>query len=239
MNSKIISYLAIICLLLTLNSCLNQFGKEVVGNYELYNYELRDSTFLPDEFTKLTIKSDKTFEIKYENKIINGEWEADDNGDWTYIELVFNKQKSEGRILGNSILFEGQKFKELEKYKSMKFARINENTKLKTEVMIKELSRKEFEKTFSNKMIDVTKTAEPIVNIWEYAKVLSNQKLIPSIVYKKESVEFVYKNSKNTFEHILLPTSEKNVFIIIVVNIIEKKIEGHYKIDIEKEYGLK
>ena len=138
MNSKIISYLAIICLLLTLNSCLNQFGKEVVGNYELYNYELKDSTFLPDEFTKLTIKSDKTFEIKYENKIINGEWEADDNGDWTYIELVFNKQKSEGRILGNSILFEGQKFKELEKYKSMKFARINENTKLKTEVMIKE-----------------------------------------------------------------------------------------------------
>jgi PBP1b-binding outer membrane lipoprotein LpoB len=144
MKSKIISYLAIICLLLTLNSCLNQF----------------------------------------EN------------------------------------------------------ARIDDNTKLKTEVMIKELSRKEFEKTFSNKMIDVTKTAEPIVNIWKYAKVLSNQKLIPSIVYNKELVEFVYKNSKNTFEHILLPTSEKNVFIIIVVNIIEKKIEGHYKIDIEKEYGL-
>lgn len=239
MKSKIISYLTIICLFLTLNSCLNQFEKEVVGNYELYNYEFSDSKFLPDEFTKLTIRNDKTFEIKYENKIIDGEWETDDNGDWTRIKLVYKKQKIEGRILGNSILFEGQKFKEFENYKSMEFARTDENTRLKTEVLIKELSKKEFEKTFSNEMIDVTKTAEPIVNIWEYAKVLSYQKLIPSIVYKKELVEFVYKNCGNTFEHVLLPTSEKNVFIIIVVNIIKKKIEGHYKLDIKKEYGMK
>lgn len=239
MKLKVLNYLATISLLFTLNSCLNQYEKEAIGNYELYKYELRNSKFLPDEFTKLDIKSNKTFEIKYENKIIKGEWKADDNGDWTYIELVFNKQKIEGRILGNSILFEGQKFKEFEKYKSMEFARIEETTKFKTEEMIKELSRKEFEKTFSNKMIDVTKTAEPILNIWEYAKVLSNQQLIPSIVYDKELVEFVYRNNENTFEHILLPTSEKNVFVIIVVNIIEKKIKGHYKIDIEKEYGLK
>lgn len=239
MKSKTISSIVILFLFLTLNSCLNQYEKEIVGNYELYNYELRDSKFLVDEFTKLTLKNDKTFEIKYENKIINGKWDADDIGDWTYIELAFNEQKIEGKISGNSILFEGQKFKEFEKYKSMEFARIDENTKLKTDEMIKELSRKEFEKTFSNKMIDVTKTAEPIVNIWEYAKVLSIQKLIPSIVYKKELIEFVYRNSENTFEHILLPTSEKNVFIIIVVNIIEKKIAGHYKIDIEKEYGFK
>lgn len=156
-----------------------------------------------------------------------------------YIELIFNEQKIEGRILRNSVLFEGQKFKEFEKFKSMEFARIEETTKLKTKEIIKELSRKEFEKTFSNKMIDVTKTAEPIVNIWEYAKVLSNQQLIPAIVYNKEFVKFVYRNNENTFEHILLPTSEKNVFVIIVVNIIEKKIEGHYKIDIEKEYSLK
>jgi len=128
---KLINFSAIIFLLLTLSSCLNQYEKEVVGNYELYKYELTDSTFLPDEFTKLTVKSDKTFEIKYEKEILKGKWEADDNGDWTYIELVFNKQKSEGIISQNSILFEAQKFKEFEKYKSMEFVRIDKNTKLK------------------------------------------------------------------------------------------------------------
>ena len=131
MISKIINFLAIIFLLLTLSSCLNQYEKEVIGNYELYKYELTDSTLLPDEFTKLTVKSDKTFEIKYEKEILKGKWEADDNGDWTYIELVFNKQKSEGIISQNSILFEVQKFKEFEKYKSMEFVRIDKNTKLK------------------------------------------------------------------------------------------------------------
>src|SRR3954469_13458544 len=111
---KLINFSPIIFLLLTLSSCLNQYEKEVVGNYELYKYELTDSTFLPDEFTKLTLKSDKTFEIKYEKEILKGKWEADDNRDWTYIELLFNKQKSEGIISQNSILFEGQKFKEFE-----------------------------------------------------------------------------------------------------------------------------
>lgn len=113
MKSKIINYVAITILLFTLSSCLNQYEKEVIGNYELYQYELNNTKFEVYEFTKIIIKKDKTFEIKFENEVINGNWKADDNGDWTYIELEINNQKSEGIIRGNSIfLFRGNSPKE-------------------------------------------------------------------------------------------------------------------------------
>jgi hypothetical protein len=111
-------------LFLALNSCLNKYEKEVVGNYELYKYELNDKKFEVDNFTKLNVKKDKTFEMKSKNITLNGKWEADDSGDWTYIELELNDQKIEGRISGSSIIFGAQFFKEFDDFKSMEFTRI-------------------------------------------------------------------------------------------------------------------
>ena len=125
MNSKIINYILLLFLCLTLNSCLNQYEKEVIGNYELYKYELINSKVEAYEFTKLIIKKDKTFEIKLENKIINGKWQANDNGDWTYIVLEYKELKVEGKIGGNSIHFNGNIFKEFQNFKTIEFTKTN------------------------------------------------------------------------------------------------------------------
>jgi len=98
------------------------------------------------------------------------------------------------------------------------------------------LTEKEFKSTFIGKMIDVTQTAEPVVDIWPYVKQLSVDNILHKYTFENTLVEKVYRNQTNTFDQILLPTPNKNIFIIIIVDLINKKIKGHYQLDLNAEY---
>ena len=74
------------------------------------------------------------------------------------------------------------------------------------------LTEKEFKSTFTDKMIDVTQTAEPVVDIWPYVEQLVEEKIVEQFTFENGLVEKVYHNQTTTFEQILLPTSDKNVF---------------------------
>ena len=52
-------------------------------------------------------------------------------------------------------------------------------------------------------------------------------------------VDKVYRNDTSTFDQVLLPTDNKNAFIILVVDIVNETLFGHFKLDLNKEYGLK
>ena len=104
--------------------------------------------------------------------------------------------------------------------------------------MIKQLTEAEFKSTFTYKMLNVTHTAEPTVDIWSYVQELVIEKIVMKYVYERKLVELVYRNSENTFDHVLLPTNSANVFIVIIVDLEQKNIKGHFKLDLSKEYGL-
>ena len=104
---------------------------------------------------------------------------------------------------------------------------------------IKELSEKEFKSTFSGKMNNVTDNHNAIIDIWEYVALLDKSKyLINDYIIEHKLVEYVYRNSTNTFDQILIPTEKKNIYLIIIVNIKNKNIFGHYLLDLNKEYGI-
>ena len=103
----------------------------------------------------------------------------------------------------------------------------------------KELTEEEYKSTFSEKMNDVTSTAEATVYIWDYVKWLDKLKYHLNMhIITRELVELVYRNSLNTYDHVLIPTSRKNIYLVIIVNIKVEKIFGHYLLDLNKEYGL-
>jgi hypothetical protein len=104
--------------------------------------------------------------------------------------------------------------------------------------MTTQLSEDEFKATFKGKMIDVTLSASPVLDIWPYVQQLTKDKFVLDYVYKNELVEKVYRNDKNTFDHVLLPTSDSNVLIVIIVDLKQEIIRGHYRLDLNKEYGL-
>jgi hypothetical protein len=87
-------------------------------------------------------------------------------------------------------------------------------------------------------MTDVTETAEAVADIWPYVQQLVQAKLVSDYVFENGSVEKVYRNDTSSFDHVLLPTNDENVLIIIVVALENKTIFGHYNLDLRKEYGL-
>ncbi len=100
------------------------------------------------------------------------------------------------------------------------------------------LTEKEYKDTMTDGMVDVTMTAEPVVDIWPYVQQLTLDKVVLDHVYENGLVEKVYRNGRGTFDHVLLPTDNLNVFIVIIVDLKQKNIRGHFKIDLNKEYGL-
>ncbi len=104
--------------------------------------------------------------------------------------------------------------------------------------MTKQLTQEEYKSTFTARMVDVTATIEPAVNIWSYVKQLKKDNLVLDYVYNKQLIEIVYRNDEKTFDHVLLPTSNQNMFMVIVVDLVKVKIKGHFELDLNKEYGI-
>ena len=105
---------------------------------------------------------------------------------------------------------------------------------------VKELTENEFKSTFSEKMNNVTNTVDAIVDIWKYINLLDESKyFINDYIVEKRLIEKVYRNSEETYDQILIPTKKNNNFLIIVVDIIQKNIYGHYLLDLNKEYRIK
>lgn len=100
-----------------------------------------------------------------------------------------------------------------------------------------QLSEEEFKSTMSG-MTDVTEIADAAVDIWEYVALLVNLESLPKVVYDDNIVEYVYRNDSLTFDHVLLPTGTPNVYVVIVVNLVQEIIYGHYPLDLNEEYSL-
>ncbi|WP_276371929.1 hypothetical protein [Chryseolinea sp. H1M3-3] len=101
-----------------------------------------------------------------------------------------------------------------------------------------ELTEQEYKSTMTGKMTDVTASAKPVVDIWPYVEILRNEKIVPDYVFANELVESVYTNGDGSFHHVLLPTDNKNVLIILIIDVVGQRIKGHFKLDLTQQYGL-
>lgn len=103
-------------------------------------------------------------------------------------------------------------------------------------ILEKELAEMDYKKTLGPKMIDVTETAEPVTDIWSYVDALVYEKIVDKYVRENNLVQSVYRNSNGSYDHVLLPTKNENTYIVIIVNIHERIIVGHYKLNLASQY---
>ncbi len=87
-------------------------------------------------------------------------------------------------------------------------------------------------------MIDVTESAEPVLDIWPYVRQLNEQNVVSDHVLNGELVEHVYRTDTSTFDHVRLSGSRSNEYIVIVVDLRNCAIKGHYLLDLNYQYGL-
>jgi len=104
--------------------------------------------------------------------------------------------------------------------------------------MTHELTPEEFQSTFGTQMMDVTDSIESTVDIWEYIGELYVDEEVSEYVVANELVEKVYRNESGTFDHVLVPTENENLYLLIVVDLLNESILGHHWLDMAKEYGL-
>gem|GEM_PF-6644907 len=117
---KIIFILSIFCCI----SCMNKYERKAVGKYELYKYEVENSAKEIDHFSQLKLNNNKSFELTYDHKIISGNWNVNDYGDFTLLELEYQTKIITAQIGNNNLLFNSLDRFNISNFKSLEFVRL-------------------------------------------------------------------------------------------------------------------
>src|SRR5262245_39244921 len=91
--------------------------------------------------------------------------------------------------------------------------------------------------TYTSPMRDVTEVATDVVDIWPYVSAFPSDELQGYEVYD-QFVEHDYRDAADQFDHVLVMTKSKNVYVVIVVDLICGRIQGHHVLDLNEKYGL-
>jgi len=104
--------------------------------------------------------------------------------------------------------------------------------------MTNELTEEQYLKTMTEKMVDITANAEAVVDIWDYTEQLIFEEKLDKAIVENQFVQSMYRNDSNTFDHVLLPTGENNVYVVILVDLMNEVIIGHYILNLNHKYGI-
>jgi hypothetical protein len=101
----------------------------------------------------------------------------------------------------------------------------------------RQLTEGEFKATMTPKMQNATETATDVLDIWPYVASVPAADLEGHSVYDR-FVEVVYRSDDDLFDHVLVMTMTKNVFLAVVIDLAHASIYGHRLLDLNQEYGL-
>ena len=95
----------------------------------------------------------------------------------------------------------------------------------------------EFKATLAGPMRDVLETATNVIDIWPYVAAIPKSDLFGH-QWVDGVVEHVYRNASETYDHVLVFTKSKNVYLAVIVDLRRDEILGHYLLDLNELYGL-
>ena len=86
-------------------------------------------------------------------------------------------------------------------------------------------------------MRNVTGIATEVLDIWPYVESLPITDLEGHSIFDR-FVEYVYRSRDECFDHVLVMTKTKNVYLAVVVDLVRDSVYGHRLLDLNREYGL-
>jgi hypothetical protein len=97
------------------------------------------------------------------------------------------------------------------------------------------LTEVEFKATFAAPMRNVTDEGGAMVDIWPYVDALDLDELgVPHL----NDIHYVYRDSREWFDQILIGTGRFNALLVIVVDRRSFSILGHCLLDLNQDYGV-
>jgi hypothetical protein len=100
------------------------------------------------------------------------------------------------------------------------------------------LSREEFLAVFGQKRERVPMDEPPSLDFWPYFD------SIPPADFEGHdcsggTVEYVWRMDDGRYEHVLVNSDDKNVFMVLVLDRSARVVYGHRLLDLNREYGLR
>lgn len=80
--------------------------------------------------------------------------------------------------------------------------------------------------------------ARPPFDVWEYFDT------IPSADFKNHdcsagSVTYAWEDPSGRYQHVLVDSEDKNVFMVLVLDVPGRRVLGHRLLDLNQEFGLR
>lgn len=99
-----------------------------------------------------------------------------------------------------------------------------------------QLSQSQFEECLSSPMRKLSAESSPPFDFWDYVDG------IPIDDFEGHScdgtVSYVWEDSTGKYQHVLLSSQNRNVFMIIVLDVPAHQVHGHRLLDLDELYGL-
>lgn len=99
------------------------------------------------------------------------------------------------------------------------------------------LSDEEYKATFLDPMQNITGEDYDVIDIWAYVQSIPRNHLAGHEVYD-HFVEYVYRSAVDRFDHVLIMTQTKNVYLVVIVDHRQDIVYGHTLLNLNNEYGL-
>jgi len=100
-----------------------------------------------------------------------------------------------------------------------------------------ELSESEFQQTLGHPMRRLGAHEEPPFDFWPYFDAIPAEHF-GAHDCSEGDVEWVYQEPTDRFQHVLVNSGDRNVFMVLVLDCTAGKVHGHRLLDLNKEYGL-
>lgn len=99
------------------------------------------------------------------------------------------------------------------------------------------LSREEYLATFGESRSRVAMDEAPPFDFWPYFDT------IPAADFEGHDcsagvVDNVWREAAGRYEHVLVNTQDRNVFMVLVLDRVAGAVHGHRLLELNKEYGL-
>jgi hypothetical protein len=99
------------------------------------------------------------------------------------------------------------------------------------------LAEYEFRATLAEPMENITGQESDVLEIWPYVDAVPISDLQGHIIHDR-FVEYVYRTPDARFDHVLVMTKTKNVYLAVVVDLEHDAIHGHHLLDLNRLYGI-
>ncbi len=97
------------------------------------------------------------------------------------------------------------------------------------------LSESEFKATAGKPMRRLGPESEPPVDFWPYFEAIP-QEDFEGRDCGEGSVTYVWEHPEGRFQHVLVDSKDKNVFMALVLDVRARKVLGHHLLDLGRVY---